>query len=122
MSMFLGLRTTIYHVSNMDAAREWYKKILGSNPTFDEPFYIGFDISGYELGLQPADPSEGTSDRVVSYWGVENIDIAYARLLELGATMHSSIQDVGDGIKVATVKDPFGNTFGIIQNDNFKKV
>jgi hypothetical protein len=26
---------------------------------------------------------------------------------------------VGDGIKVATVLDPFGNIFGIIQNPHF---
>ena len=28
--------------------------------------------------------------------------------------------DVGDGIKVATVRDPFGNLFGIIENPHFR--
>jgi hypothetical protein len=40
--------------------------------------------------------------------------------LELGATPHQDVQDVGEGIKVATVKDPFGNIFGIIENPHFK--
>jgi hypothetical protein len=41
-------------------------------------------------------------------------------LLELGATSHEPVQDVGEGIKVATVKDPFGNVLGIIENPHFK--
>ena len=27
--------------------------------------------------------------------------------------------DVGDSIRVATVADPFGNTFGVIENPHF---
>jgi hypothetical protein len=38
----------------------------------------------------------------------------------VGAVERSRIQDVGDGIRVATVFDPFGNIFGIIQNQHFK--
>jgi hypothetical protein len=30
------------------------------------------------------------------------------------------VQDVGDGIKVATVADPFGNLIGLIENPHFK--
>ena len=42
-----------------------------------------------------------------------------ARLVELGATLLSDVQDVGGGIRVASVRDPFGNPFGIIENPNF---
>ena len=40
--------------------------------------------------------------------------------IALGASVHEDLQDVGEGIKVAAVKDPFGNVFGIIENPNFK--
>jgi len=40
-------------------------------------------------------------------------------MLEQGATLHQDVQNVGGGIKVATVKDPFGNVFGVIENPNF---
>jgi hypothetical protein len=43
------------------------------------------------------------------------------RLETLGAPVHSEIQDVGDGILVASVIDPFGNPLGIIQNPHFKE-
>jgi predicted enzyme related to lactoylglutathione lyase len=119
--MFLGLRTAIYHVDAIEKAKNWYSSILGFGPYFDEPFYVGFNVGGYELGLQPggADPS-GKSEGVVAYWGVENAEASFQRVLKLGATRHEDVQDVGGGIKVATVKDPFGNILGIIENPHFK--
>jgi len=119
---FLGLRTAIYHApeADLDKAKAWYSEILGIKPYFDQPFYVGFNVSGYELGLDP-DPSStpGGSGGVVVYWSVADAKAALARLLSLGAKERSAIQDVGDGIKVATVFDPFGNVFGIIQNPHF---
>ena len=119
--MFLGLRTAIYHVDDIVKGRNWYSEVLGVKPYFDEPFYVGFNVGGYELGLQPSEVlSEEKADGAVAYWGVENAADAFKRMLELGATVHEAVKDVGEGIKVATVKDPFGNVFGIIENPNFQ--
>ena len=51
--MFQGLRTVIYGVGDIDRAKKWYSQILGVAPYFDEPFYVGFNVGGYELGLDP---------------------------------------------------------------------
>jgi catechol 2,3-dioxygenase-like lactoylglutathione lyase family enzyme len=51
--MLKGLRTAIYHVGDLDRAKGWYGEVLGKEPYFDEPFYVGFDVGGFELGLQP---------------------------------------------------------------------
>jgi predicted enzyme related to lactoylglutathione lyase len=119
--MFLGLRTAIYHVADIEKGKAWYSEVLGVKPYFDQPFYVGFNVSGYELGLQPdGDASAAKADGAVAYWGVEDAGAALQRITELGATVHEALQDVGEGIKVATVKDPFGNIFGIIENPNFK--
>ena len=75
------------------------------------------------MGLQPSgEAREATpkADGVVAYWGVADADLALEHLLKHGATPNESVQDVGGGIKVATVKDPFGNVFGVIENPNFK--
>ena len=118
--MFLGLRTAIYHVSDIDRGKHWYSKVLGVQPYFDQPFYVGFNVGGYELGLQPgAATSAEKADGAAAYWGVEDAEAALKRMVELGATIHEALQDVGEGIKVATVKDPFGNIFGLIENPNF---
>ncbi|MBG6130101.1 lactoylglutathione lyase [Aquimarina sp. EL_43] len=119
--MMLGLRTTIYKVSDLDKARKWYSDAFNTKPYFDEPFYIGFNIGGYELGLLPEEaPSETKSDSVLSYWGVEKIDATYQRLLDLGATEHEKPTNVGGEIVVATVKCPWNNIIGIIYNPQFK--
>ncbi|HYJ88337.1 MAG TPA: VOC family protein [Pyrinomonadaceae bacterium] len=119
--MFLGLRTVIYHVADIEAAKSWYSAILGFGPYFDEPFYVGFNVGGYELGLHPTETaSTERAEGVVAYWGVADAEGTLKHLLERGATLHEGVQDVGESIKVATVKDPFGNLFGIIENPNFK--
>ena len=118
--MFLGLRTAAYYVPDIAKARDWYSSILGFAPYFDEPFYVGFNVGGYELGLQPSEGSENRTEAVVAYWGVEDANVSLAYLLERGATLNEAVQDVGENIKVATVKDPFGNVFGIIENPHFK--
>lgn len=118
--MFLGLRTAAYKVDDIGKAKEWYSEVLGIEPYFDQPFYVGFNVGGFELGLTPTEgPVADKSEGVVTYWGVEDIDGEHARLLELGAREHEAVRDVGDGIKVASVKDPFGNVLGIICNPHF---
>jgi predicted enzyme related to lactoylglutathione lyase len=117
---FLGLRTAIYRAESVADAKAWYANVFGVEPYFDEPFYVGFDVGGYELGLQPAEGDQKPGPGgVVVYWGVENADAARARLLELGAGDRGPAADVGGGIRVATVNDPFGNVLGIIENPHF---
>jgi predicted enzyme related to lactoylglutathione lyase len=118
--MFQGLRTVIYHVTDLDRAKAWYTSVLGIEPYFDQPFYVGFNVGGFELGLDPdATGSEGGSGGVAAYWGVSNCEAAFNRLLELGASAQTSVQDVGGDIRVATVTDPFGNVLGVIENPHF---
>lgn len=119
--MFLGLRTAIYYVQDIESAKAWYCKALGCDPYFDQPFYVGFNVGGYELGLHPDEGLPVTKHAgVVTYWGVEDAQAAVRHLVQLGATVHQDISDVGEGILVASVLDPFGNVFGVIKNPHFK--
>ena len=116
----LGLATVIYHVSDLDKAKRWYAGVFNTEPYFDQPFYVGFNIKGYELGLDP-DTSEAApgAGGTVAYWRVDAIDSAFARFTAAGATTVVAPHDVGEGIKVATVADPFGNFIGLIENPHF---
>ena len=115
--MILGLRTAIYPVPDLDAAKRWYGQMLGQAPYFDQPFYVGFAVGGFELGLLP-EGQPGTAGPQ-PLWGVADIEAAFARLVALGATPIEPVTEVGEGIKVAAVRDPFGNRFGLIQNPHF---
>jgi predicted enzyme related to lactoylglutathione lyase len=118
--MFLGLRTVIYHAPDVEKAKIWYSAAFGRAPYFDEPFYVGFEIGGFELGLDPDVDNVRTGNNAVAYWGVSDIDQAYAHLLDQGAEPRQAVKDVGGDIKTATVVDPFGNVIGLIQNPHFK--
>jgi len=116
----LGLRTAAYMVNDLDAAKKWYSEAFGVKPYFDEPFYVGFSIRGFELGLQPSEikPEDKTSN-VYIYWGVDNIQAEFDRLIKLGATADEAPNNVGGELMVASVKDPWGNLLGIIYNPYF---
>ncbi|MDB5262112.1 MAG: hypothetical protein JWQ14_1393 [Adhaeribacter sp.] len=117
--MFQGLRTVIYHVPDLAKAKAWYCAALNILPYFDEPFYVGFNVGGFELGLDPDMTNVSEGSNVEAYWGVDNINEAYKSLKEKGAREHQEIREVGGGIYVATLYDPFGNIFGIIENPHF---
>jgi predicted enzyme related to lactoylglutathione lyase len=111
-----GLRTVIYPVADLVGAKQWWTDLLGFGPYFDEPFYVGFEVAGYELGLLPdGDPTDGA----LTYWGVDDVDAAVADALARGATVHTAAAEVGDGIVTATVKSPQGFVVGFIVNPHF---
>jgi len=115
--MILGLRTAIYPAPDLDAAKRWYTQALGVAPYFDEPFYVGFSVGGFELGLVP-DGTPGSAGPQ-PLWGVDNIESDYARLIDSGAKVLDPVVEVGGGIKVGAVLDPFGNRFGLFENQHF---
>jgi predicted enzyme related to lactoylglutathione lyase len=118
--MFKGLRLAVYYAPDINKAKEWYAEVLGFKPYFAEPYYVGFNVGGFELGLQPSEEKTTTGSNEIAYWGVDNAEEAFKYLLAHGAKEHSAVKDVGGGIKVATVLDPFGNIFGVIENPHFK--
>jgi predicted enzyme related to lactoylglutathione lyase len=119
-SAFLGLRTAVYHVTDIERAKAWYRSVLEIDPYFDQPFYVGFNVGGFELGLHPAGAAhQPGAGGAVAYWGVQRMAVAWPRLLALGAVPVAPPQDVGEGIQVATVRDPFGNLLGVIENPHF---
>ena len=54
----------------------------------------------------------------MAYWGVDDIEAAVERLQAKGATSHDEIRDVGEGIRLATMRTPVGTVLGIIENPN----
>ncbi|PKQ69420.1 VOC family protein [Labilibaculum manganireducens] len=118
---FLGLRTTIYKTNELSKAKLWYSRAFETSPYFDEDFYVGFNIGGFELGLLPeTDSNASKTDNVLSYWGVDDINKTFSHLIEVGAAVHEQPTNVGGELWVASVKDPWGNVIGIIYNPEFK--
>ena len=115
--MIRGLRTALYPAPALLKAKEWCERVFQRKPYFDEPFYVGFEIGGFELGLVP-DAQPGSAG-AKALWGVDDIAAEVARLRAAGITVVGEIQDVGGGIKVVDLPDPFGNLVGLIENPHF---
>ena len=116
--MIKGMRTVIYPVTDLAKGKAWYAQVFGVAPYFDQPFYVGFEIGGFELGLVP-DGQPGAQGST-AYWGVDDIEAEVARITALGASVHGAIQEVGESIKVVELLDPFGNVLGLIVNPHFE--
>ncbi|NNF23146.1 MAG: VOC family protein [Saprospiraceae bacterium] len=99
----------------------WYTKAFSKEPYFNEPFYVGFNIGGYELGLMPEDkPVTNKTKNVMSLWGVNDIQQTFDHLIAVGAKEHKAPYNVGGDLMVAEVTDPWNNLIGFIYNPHFK--
>ena len=113
-----GLRTVIYPAPDLGGAKQWWTATLGTAPYFDQPFYVGYSVAGYELGLLPdADPNDGA----LTYWGVDDVSAAVQDAVAASAREHTPVSDVGDGIVTATVRTPHGALLGLICNPHFQQ-
>jgi len=111
-----GLRTVIYPSPDLAAAKAWWTEFLGKEPYFDQPFYVGYDVGGYELGLLP---DADTADGALVYWGVDDVAEAMKQAIASGGVLHVEASDVGDGIVTGSVRTPMGSIVGFIRNPNF---
>lgn len=119
--MILGLRTALYSIpaDKLGEAKGWYSAVAGKPPYFDEPFYVGFEVGGFELGLVPEDRNGPGGS--VAYWGVPDVAAEIERLVSFGATPEDPATDVGGGIVAGMVRDPFGNRIGLLYNPHFDR-
>lgn len=110
-----AMKTVIYPVKDLTAAKEMYGTFFGVAPSVDEDYYVGFEVAGQHIGLDPDGHSNGMTGPV-GYWHVADISKAVRQLVDAGATMDRPIRDVGEGKLVATLRDPDGNTIGLAQD------
>lgn len=113
----LGLRSLIYPTKDIKADTKWWIKVLGYEPYYTNPNYVGFDAGGYEIGL---DPHAKYTDGAITYLGVANLTHAISHFEAQGCHVYTKPQDVGDGISMATVKRKDGQIIGLIYNPVFK--
>ncbi len=117
--MMLGLRTVCYPAPDLATGKAWYARAFETEPYFVEPYYVGFQIGGFELGLIP-DGTPGATG-CVAYWGVADVEAELKRLVSIGAKIVEAAHEVGGGIIVGSVADPFGNALGLIFNPHFNR-
>jgi predicted enzyme related to lactoylglutathione lyase len=114
LRMTASMRTVIFPVEDLGAAKQLYGALLGVAPSVDESYYVGFDVDGQHVGLDP-NGHRHVPAGPVGYWHVGDIAKAIGAMVASGAETLQSITDVGGGKLIATVKDPDGNIVGLLQ-------
>jgi predicted enzyme related to lactoylglutathione lyase len=112
--MTQAVKTIIYPVKDLAKAKALYGELLGVKPDMDEPYYVGFNVDGQDIGLDPNGHVQGMTGPV-AYWQVDDIKASLDGLLRAGAEAQQAVKDVGGGKLVASVKDTDGNVIGLIQ-------
>lgn len=113
--MSAGIKTVIYPVKDLAAAKRIFGRLAGVEPYSDEAYYVGFKVEGQDVGLDPKGHDKGMTGPV-GYWHVDDIDMTLAALTDAGATVQDPVRKVGGSRRIATVIDPDGNPIGLLQD------
>jgi predicted enzyme related to lactoylglutathione lyase len=103
-----AIRSLVIPVSDLDATKRLYTTLLGE-PHTDTPYYVGYNVDGFEVALAPGDVAGGP----VAYADVDDLDAARATLLEAGATERTAPQKIGPQGRVCVLEDADGNPIGL---------
>ena len=110
-----GIKTFLVPVTDLAAAKSVYSALLGAAPQTDAPYYVGYDAEGQHIGLVPGGGPQGLAGPL-AYWHVPDIEAKLAEVTAAGASVTEAAHDVGGGRLVASLTDPDGNPFGLLQD------
>ena len=102
------IRSLVVPVSDLGAAKAVYTALYGA-PHTDQPYYVGYNVDGFEVSLAPAETTEGP----VAYADVEDLDATRATLLAAGATERVAPRQVAPQARVCVLADADGNPVGL---------
>ncbi len=106
--MSATIRSLVIPVSDLAAAKAVYSALLGA-PHTDQPYYVGYNIDGFEVALNPGDVAGGP----VAFADVDDLDATRAALLAAGATERSAPREVAAEARVCVLADADGNPIGL---------
>jgi predicted enzyme related to lactoylglutathione lyase len=109
-----GIKTIMYPVTDLARARTLYSRLVGVEPYMDEPYYLGFNVQGKDVGLDPHGHDKGMTGPV-GFWHVDDIEESLQALLDAGAQTQQEVRDIGGSKSLASVKDADGNVIGLLQ-------
>jgi predicted enzyme related to lactoylglutathione lyase len=109
-----GVKTILYPVKDVAAAKAVFTTLIGAEPYADQPYYVGYKVGDQDIGLVPNGHSQGMTGPI-SYHHIDDIKATIQSLVQAGAKTQQEPRDVGGGRLVATLTDADGNVIGLIQ-------
>ena len=105
--------TIVIPAADLAAATAFYKVAWAAEPHTETPYYVGFNLDGQEIGLNPHGEHEHMTGPVV-YWKTDDLEAKVAEVEAAGGVVVRPVSAVGGGTSLALVTDPAGNQVGFI--------
>ena len=78
--------TIVIPAADLESATAFYRTAWGAEPHTETPYYVGFNLDGQEIGLNP----NGERDRMtgpVVYWKTDDLAAKVAEVEAAGGTV-----------------------------------
>ncbi len=100
----------VFPVTDVEGAKGFFTKFLGTEPYVDGPYYVGYKVGNLEVGLDP-----NSQAGPIPYVDVSDIKSSLEEMTQAGAEIAQDVKDVGGGLRIAQLKDSDGNVVGLRQ-------
>jgi predicted enzyme related to lactoylglutathione lyase len=111
--MTATVNTILYPTSDIAASKALFTRLLGVEPAQDGPYYVGFEIAGMTIGLDPSGEERGMTG-ATPFFEVADIDATLAEMKAAGCDVAEDVKAVGGGRTVAMVSDSDGSMIGLM--------
>jgi predicted enzyme related to lactoylglutathione lyase len=106
----------LIHVGDVKAGLDWYQRAFPDavRCRVEGTDFEYLTIGNAQIELVPADAKVGSGAAgSVVYWRAPAFEETLARLLSMGAELYRGPMDIENGLKMAQVRDPWGNCIGL---------
>ncbi|NNG37981.1 VOC family protein [Flexivirga sp. ID2601S] len=129
-----SFQTVLIPAKDLAAARELYTKLLGTAPSADSDYYVGYDVDGQQRPAEgrQSDTDAGSAMRnesptqhiglvpgdgeVTAYLHVDDLDGTIEQITAAGGEVVEEPKSVGGTRRVAVVTDPSGGRIGLLSD------
>lgn len=112
--MSRGIKTILFPTSDIEATKQLFTQLLGTEPFADEPYYVGFQIGDIQVGIDPTGEERGMTG-ATPFFEVDDIRAAVDELTASGADLIEDVRGVGGGKQIAMLSDSEGSMIGLAQ-------
>lgn len=112
----VGCDTIIIFTSRMTELAEFYRRGLDlPEPSPHGPSHLGFRLENLYFGFDQVDDDSVGGVGVTPWFAVPDLDAAFRRFVAAGAVVRypPTLKPMGDTL--ASLHDPDGNVFGLVQ-------
>ncbi len=114
--MGTSLDTVIVYTTRMEMLADFYARGLGLGPYQASPNHLGCQVGHVYFGFDQVEGVDGEPPGAITLWfEVTDLEATFARLVALGACVHSPPADRPWGARLAAVTDLDGNLVGLSQ-------